>query len=95
MATYERTKRRGETHRNIAHRAPLFEALKLLQAKKLAELVKRADAPPAGLLDAHDLDGLKDGGDAARAKATRRRARSLVEDLRKLVGPERAAWLPF
>ena len=63
--------------------------------QKTGRTVECTDAPLVGLLDAHDLDGLEDGRDAAWAKATCGHARSLVEDLCKLIGLERAAWLPF
>lgn len=63
--------KRTETHGNIADATPLLKALKLLQAHKVAELVERAHAPLAGLLDTHDFDGFEDSGDTARAKAAR------------------------
>lgn len=83
-------KKKVKTHRNIADTAPLLKALKLLQAHELAELVERAHAPLAGLLDTHDFDGLEDSWDTAWAKAARGGPRRFMQDLRELVGLERA-----
>ena len=88
-------KKEVKTHGNIADTAPLLKALKLLQAHKGAELVERTHTPVAGLLDTHDFDRLEDSGDTARAKAARDGARRFMQDLRELIGLERAVWLSF
>ena len=88
-------RKKVKTHGNIADTAPLLKALKLLQAHEVAELVERAHAPVAGLLDTHNFDWLEDSGDTARAKTARDGARRYMQDFRELVRLERAVWLPF